>query len=74
MQYWRGWHETLNSICLVRVCCRLRVVAFERAPLTETGPDDTAQIDEQDHEGEQSNTTGHTLDVFYFLVPRERKL
>jgi hypothetical protein len=50
------------------------VVAFERAPLTETGPDDTAQIDEQDHEGEQSNTTRHTLDVFYFLVPRERKL
>jgi hypothetical protein len=40
------------------------------APLTETGPDDTAQIDEQDHEGKQSNTTRHTLDVFYFLVPR----
>lgn len=34
---------------------------FGRVPLTEAGPDDAAQIDDQDHEGEQSDDVDKEL-------------
>lgn len=39
----------------------LRLAAFGRAPLTKADPDDAAQIDDQEHEGEQKDKVDQEL-------------